>query len=396
MITIMIRNVNHAICSIECCNYFSYYGGTCQYTISSPEEIAQKEIKELGKVMDPYLAAKQQLSEYQNQLNDAISKSAGEGVSDIKSQIQKLKDSIKRHEAQLSIMEQKSIEKYKIEPELEVKLRNAQQEVLDSDLPISSVSVSGLHKALVVTINETYLTVEKDKAYYEQLIQDKYSDLPVLVRFGIIQLDGCATPQSNCDPLLGGIQMQAKNNGKCTIGLPIDRNGTDGFITAAHCVDDLPGSGDDIFQPTEDWLGWNKIGDVSVALLNVNCDCAWIDQSSSDTNISAVWSNIHTWTNIVAYVDRPVQGTYVILHGATSNLSYGIVDDPYRDSCTVIDGDYMCIDAVSTTTDISQSGDSGGTYTDYTQSTFMGMHYSSGLGASYFGPWERIEAGLDL
>lgn len=358
----------------------------------STEDVAEAEIKELGKVMDPYIAAKQQLSKYQNQLDDAIATDIGEGTADIKSQIQKLKDDIKRHEARLAVMEQESIEKYKIEPELEAKLHDAQREIVNSGLPIASVSVSGLHKALVVTIDKTQLTAENDESYYEQLIRNKYLDLPLLVRFGAVQPDGCATLKSNCNPLLGGIQIEAKNKNKCSIGLPIDRNGTKGFITAAHCANNTPGSGDDVFQPTEDLLGWNKIGDVSVRVFDTTCDCAWVEQSSSDTNISAVWSNVHVGTDITTYVDRPARGTYIILHGATGGLAYGIVDNPH----STVSYDGVSFDVVSTTTDISKGGDSGGAYTNYAQNSFIGMHYASNDFKSFFGPWENIKAELEL
>ncbi len=103
-------------------------------------------------------------------------------------------------ESTLSDMERQSIERHKIEPELEQRLRIAQQSVNDSELPVTGTSVSGIHKALVIYIDSTQLTADKNRTYYTELIQNRYSDIPVIVRFGESKLESCTVPTSNCDP----------------------------------------------------------------------------------------------------------------------------------------------------------------------------------------------------
>ncbi len=350
---------------------------------------AVAEIEEIRKVVEPYLKAKSDLSNTQNELEVLLVNGTSQQIAEKELRIQQLKMDIATYESTLSDMERQSIERHKIEPELEQRLRIAQQSVNDSELPVTGTSVSGIHKALVIYIDSTQLTADKNRTYYTELIQNRYSDIPVIVRFGESKLESCTVPTSNCDPLIGGIQMEAKNHSYCTIGLAIPRGGIDGFITAGHCVDDTSGSGDDVYQPTEDLFGSNKVGDVSVDLYQAQCDCAWIDQSSADGNQKSVWSNTNTWTAITSFTNRPSSGTNVMLHGATSTLAYAVVDDPY--ATATIDG--ITFDVVDTTTDVSSGGDSGGAWTNYSSNNFMGTHQGAVDGSrSFFIPWENVKS----
>ena len=349
---------------------------------------ALAEVQKLREVMEPYSSAKSELKESQKQLQSMISDGNGTSaeIAKLQSKVEKLKQNVANYENILDQMEQERIERYKIESALEQKLRVAQDDAVGSDLPLVGVSVSGLHHALVVTVDANQITAEKNESYYTDIIERKYADLTVHVKFDTIVDASCTHPSSNCNPLIGGIKMEAKNHSYCTIGLPMERDGVDGFITAGHCVDDASGSGDDVFQPTEDWLGWNKVGDVEIDLYQAECDCAWVEQSSEDDSEQAVWSNTNDWTTITGFTDRSAAGANIVIHGATSNLDYGIVDDP--ESRVYIDE--IWFDVVSTTTDVMDRGDSGGAVTNSAEDNFHGMNKATSSSASYYTPWENI------
>ena len=133
-------------------------------------------------------------------------------------------------------MEQERIQRYKIEPQLESQLRSAQADVNLSGLPLASVSVSGLHKALIVTLDADKMTSEKDSRYYEQMLKGQHPDLPIIVREGKSIDTTCIYPGSNCDSIIGGIAIEDTNGAGCSIGLGIPRNDITGFITALVIV----------------------------------------------------------------------------------------------------------------------------------------------------------------
>ena len=349
---------------------------------------AVAETERINKIAEPYFTAKDQLNRAEFELKTLQANGTLEQVSDKQAQIDQLKDELVGLKKTVAEAERETIERYKIDPTMEKKLRTAQSSIDHKDLPVSSTSVSGLEKVLIINLDESRFEEGKDRAYYAALFEERFSDIPVKIRFNVAVAESCQGPGSNCDPLVGGIKIEAKNHSWCSMALPIERNGADGFLTAAHCVDDGSGSADDVFQPTEDWLGWNKVGDVSIIADNADCDCAWVDQSSSESNEEAVWDGYNSWETITSYNDRPTSGTYVLVHGAKSSLGWTTVDDPNSSWYNSDTG--ITYDAVLTVAHVTDGGDSGGAWTNWDSDEFMGIHAAGDSVGSYFTPWENV------
>ncbi len=163
---------------------------------------ALAKVQKLREVMEPYSFAKSELKEFQKQLQSMISdgnRTSAE-IAKLQSKIEKLKQDVVNYENILDQMEQERIERYKIESALEQKLRVAQDDVVGSNLPLIGVSVSGLHHALVVTVDASQITVEKNETYYTDIIERRYADLSVQVKFDTIVDASCTHPNSNCNP----------------------------------------------------------------------------------------------------------------------------------------------------------------------------------------------------
>ena len=79
-------------------------------------------------------------------------------------------------------------------------------------MPVSSTSVSGLEKVLIINLDESRFEEGKDRAYYVALFEERFSDIPVKIRFNVAVAESCNGVGSNCDPLVGGIKIEAKNH----------------------------------------------------------------------------------------------------------------------------------------------------------------------------------------
>ncbi len=356
---------------------------------------AQAEIEQIEQFGIPLFEAKRELNEIKRTLEDPekVSGVSSEQIEAAQERVLELEATIQTNKNALEELEQDRIQRFKIQPDLEAELRENQQKALDSDFPIIGTSLSHSQKALVLLVDENALTKEKNKGYYQKEIRSEFTGIPLVIKFGTNIEESCTSATANCDPIVGGIQMEAKNHGVCSIGLPVTRSGVDGWITAAHCVNTGSGSANDVYQPTEDWFGWNKVGDTTVRVYAEECDCAFVDQSSSDDTEESVWRSSNNYLPITGYVDRAANGSTVVLFGAEDNsIHFGTVDDNTA-TFTINNIDF---DGVRLTSDISEGGDSGGAYTDGGGDDFLGIHKGVTGGDSFFIPWENIEDELGL
>ena len=247
--------------------------------------------------------------------------------------------------------------------------------------------------ALNLRIDVNALTAERDETYYRTLLAKEFGHVPTTISF--IEAgghDSCTGQKANCDPIVGGSSMNENGIGACTIGLPATRNNVEGYITAGHCVGNEAGDGDDVYQPSG---SGSKIGDTLVRIYDADFDCAFIDHSGLEDTQEKVWYSRNYYVSVTSYVDRVADDTLVMMTGQTSGPKAAIVDDAtdtwYYDS--------IHWDVVSTTTDVTEGGDSGAPWTSLAKSTFYGIHSGSDGSASYFIPWENVADatdGLDL
>lgn len=345
---------------------------------------AQAEVAKITPHVKELFSARSELEKVRQQ--EAISDSE---IASKESRMNELQDIIDKKTSLLKAMEEENIKRFTLEPSLKTKLEAARSyaKTLD-DLPINKVSISHSQKSLIIGIDESQLTTEKNEQYYKDLLQKEFSNIPMKVVFSISVDEACTTQTSDCDPIVGGIEMNENGVGDCTIGLPLYRSGVEGYITAGHCVGNESGTGDDVYQPA----GGSKIGDTSVRVYTASCDCAFIAHTGSEDTQTKIWYSSNTYVTITGYTDRVANGSYVLMTGSTSGPEAGIVDD--NTSIFTING--IDFDVVDLTTDITEGGDSGAPYTSLAASNFYGTHKGVHGGVSAFIPWENIEAQLGL
>lgn len=285
-------------------------------------------------------------------------------------------------------------DRYTIEPVLKTKLEQAKERAKELrselDIPFNGIGISHSKHALNLRIDVNALTVEKDETYYRTLLEKEFGNLPMIVSFTVNEDESCTSVTANCDPIVGGIEMEADGHAPCSIGLPVTRSSVEGYITAAHCVNTGSGSANDVFQPRD--AAGAKIGDTTVRVYAEECDCAFIDHSGGEDTETSIWYSSNYYISVTGYTDRVGNGSLVMFTGQTSGTKVAIVDNN-TDTFTVNSIDF---DVISTTTHVTDGGDSGGSWSSLAKSTFYGLHKGGDSGASYFIPWENVEAELGL
>jgi hypothetical protein len=297
----------------------------------------------------------------------------------------------------LAEMESKSVAKYALDPEFKEQRTNAnaiyQEIIQNNDVPLLGLSLDEDRKSLIIAFDIAKLTSEKNQQYYKELVQEKFAQVTVPIEVIFQEKVGgdesCNYRTSDCNPTWGGVYMQNEYyfNDKCTVGLPIERGTTEGWITAGHCVGDeyrnLTSSSDDVNQPYDTNP---KIGEATHMVYSNDCDCAFIKKTSADSWYEGrIWYGYNTYTTINWYTDLVSNGAYVIMTGAPSGPKAGIVND----NAAVSSG----FKVVELTTDISQQFDSGAPYTNTAKNTFYGTHKGkhSITDNSIFVPWGQIK-----
>lgn len=357
----------------------------------------QEEIAMIQPHVDELYAATVELTEKERELellNRSSVNASNESISVIEKRISELQQTIDDKTNMLAEIQEDLYERYTLEPQLKERLENAKAHALslrtEQDIPFAGIGISHFHKALNLRIDANSLTAEKDETYYRNLLEKEFEGVPILISFVTPTLDSCSTQTSNCDPIVGGIEMEAKNHSPCTIGLPLYRSSVEGYITAGHCVDTGSGTANDVFQPTES--GGTKVGDTTVKVYAAECDCAFIAHSGSEDTQEKVWYSSNFYVSVTTYTDRVANGSLVMMTGKTSGPQTAVVDDN-TDTMTV---GGINFDVVSTTTDVTQGGDSGAPWTSWAKSNFYGVHSGSNGSQSFFIPWENIETELGL
>ena len=275
--------------------------------------------------------------------------------------------------------------KHYIEPTRKNQLEQAELSLRDSisELGISSyaVNLNTLTKTIEV------FTDDSSKNTQVRALFDNYSsDIPFTLENGEFTIvnEACNSQTSDCDPIVGGIEVE----GDCTLGLPV-RTGswplyTYGFITAGHCIS----NGQDLNQPNENSP---QIGNNAVSREVVDCDCAWVPKTTFTTSKSEIWRSPNNYITVYNEADtRPADGTNIVTSGS-SGFSFG----------TVVDGTFVVTVNGIVVADFIQhdidllGGDSGSPIGDADASDILGIHKGEiEIGSNVYHvatAWEEID-----
>ena len=131
---------------------------------------------------------------------------------------------------------QQDYKKKHIDKELQKKLKEAQKLIHTSNVPVL-VSAIGF--------DHVYIQLAQKDVQVENKISTLMEEIPYVIEYGegFQRLSGtgtsnCQTPQSDCDPEIGGIAFQTSALNSCTLSVPMQMNGVDGFqllVTVFFC-----------------------------------------------------------------------------------------------------------------------------------------------------------------
>jgi len=331
---------------------------------------------------------------------------------------------------------QKDHKEKNIDKDLRNDLKEAKKEFLKSDIPFKIVAV-GFDELHIQLSPDDYLQ-------YKSQIAEILEGIPYTLESGEGMTPiSCSKTTSRCSPEIGGIKITSyavnktwihtddvpnalvtnKLTTKCSLSIPMTKNGVLGFLTAAHCMDANPSNvyleptSVKVYQPSKkkvwgyvlNYIGYAKSSTVSFGSsgsLNF-CDVAWIKDKSPNPSKNAIYFDKNkSWR--INDVRNPELGDSVNYRGYISS-STGVVGDMIvRDSVSAYYEGRMIHDLMGITNMFgaiggSQAvfGDSGGAV--FYNGEYLGMIISTGTidgrDAVYFMPWDHIDqclSGLEL
>ena len=195
-----------------------------------------------------------------------------------------------------------------------------------SNIPIFTTWVDRQNSTLVVGIEDN---ATLPLSAYRDKLTAIVGNIPMKVRFGHFIEQSCTSKISQCDPLIGGIQVEAPFNstfnahGTLNIGAT-DNLGRKGFITASHVVGN--GTGQNVGQPG---LSNRTAGQV---LTNPSLsgtrysDSAFIQTSIYSADPTKIYRGTGQTYNVINEVPstQTPYSTTVYMMGVTTGLSRGV------------------------------------------------------------------------
>lgn len=307
--------------------------------------------------------------------------------------LEKISDRLEEISAEFGKINNESRKLYATTPQQKNFLTAQQQLVRDSNIPFHSIGTDMKEGALFIGF-ENQKIADKNISKLDEMLSVPYY-------FEISEPDvdfGCQSLTSNCNPLVGGIQIQTEKdsapNGwtECSISVPMYRNvhwwTEEGFVTAGHCFGNELGN--DARQPSG---STNKVGDVTKTQNSGECDCAFVKKSSSESTLFGNWWGSNNSNPLLSKGDA-LLGDYVVMIGKESGIKVGKVISTTYDASGIQnmhkinyrmsggDSGGMVIDL--TTFNVYQGLIKGGSHTSVTPS------YTSVV------PWSHIDNALDL
>jgi hypothetical protein len=243
-----------------------------------------------------------------------------------------------------------------------------------------------------VNLNSLTRTIEivtNDESYndrVQKIISQYPTDVPFDLQNGSFTNEACPTRTSDCDPIVGGIQIIDQSpGGACSLGLPVKKSLIEyGFITAGHCAED----NDKLYQPANTASQY-QIGDSADSRYESTCDCAYIKKTTWTTSHSWVLRDPNLYLVITSEAtSRPSMGTQVVLFGVGSGFKQGEVTNP--NYTYTADGiNWNLVDTNISTT----GGDSGAPYTNAAANKILGIHKAN---AGIFSPWNEVDSRFNV
>lgn len=279
--------------------------------------------------------------------------------------------------AQLKVIDEKSINEYKIDEKSFKPLADAQKAIEASDLAFVAVDT----KLRLVSIGFD-ISLESQSGQIKDTIETLI-DVDYSVEFDTNVDDSCTSQTAYCNPIIGGLQIDM-TQGFCTLGFPVMQGTTAGYITAGHC---FVGYSDQ--SPNQ---GGYKIGDVTQSQNSGSCDCAFIDKSTDRGSTDAVFSGYNNSVSLSTKKD-PTVGKWVVLTGATtvpeSGFQVGMVN--------AVGVTYSGISDTARVIGMTAAyGDSGAPYYNLYASEFFGTHKGGNSTYEYMIQWENIANTLSV
>ncbi len=264
-----------------------------------------------------------------------------------------------------------------------LKMDLAVAEITESSIPWAMVGVDTKTKSVnVVIVGEKSLT--DYKIDIENLIS---VDVPITVSYGEYVEDlSCTTQTSDCDPIVGGIQINS--GGNCTLSLEVYTGPwywkNWGFLTAGHCY----AINDDVDQPN----GGGEIGTVTGRdFVHLgDCDCEFIDKTTGTTSQSKIWLSSNTYKAVTSKGDAAVDDWVLTSLSKTTGIDWGqvtLVEQNVQNQDLVITTGMTIFNGISAT-----HGDSGAPMMELFGNQYHGILKN----AVAFSPWSNIVPSLGV
>ena len=309
-------------------------------------------------------------------------------LSDVESQMTSILKRVQEHKESAKI-------KNHIPEKDKLKMELAVQEILESDIPFVQLGVSTQFKAVRVGIQgpETLAT-------YETQIRELLSvDVPLSLYEGVPAKTATCTNQQGvvCDPVVGGIQIEWAND-ECTLSLFVKEGwwswANEGWLTAGHCY---PVGAVGVDQPS----GNNDIGDVTNRdyTNNGDCDCEFIDKTTSRSTPSQIWLSSNTYKTITGKSDAVVDDWIIVSWSMTTGIDWGQVSEVNQ---IITDDNGKIINGVTYITGMPApiGGDSGSPIADLFGGDYHGVLNGEVLNQStpttYYSPWSNVQSSLGV
>jgi len=283
-------------------------------------------------------------------------------------------------------IQRKNIEAHKMPAKIEEFLSNAEKLVEENVDDLTGVIVNGKLRTLVV-----YAQTDEAAQQAKELVgyvETKNTHLDI--RVSTFNFSGCLDDDEECNPVMGRLQMEAENNGKCRIAVPYTDGTNEGFLTAGHCVDN---SADKVYQPEAET---NQIGDISdgtwLVSASQSCDCAWIDKRGTKTFSERIFDTGYSYGYSYYTIDdhnTPSVGTFVSM-GEADGIVHAVEIIKY-DEIEIENEMWTDMMYLDEGTDY---GDSGGAVFGNITHDFHGIISGGDTSTTIASHWNNIETAL--
>ena len=236
------------------------------------------------------------------------------------------------------------------------------------------------NNALEVRIDSKYFTEENIPKYIKTIRSLVGDEVDITVGPGEMRVAEACTSRSTseCEPIQGGVRVEADNAETGTVGYKATYNSKTGFITAGHMFVDSSGN-----QRAGTTIQQHPASTTDIGNLETNnlfkgvatwCDCAFVSELSATRSMSNGVYGMTTPTTTA----NPFVNMGVTMSGGFTGTSSGSVTNINLDYCYDLDGNGSCETAVNdaiVASYSSQGGDSGSPI--MSGNTLVGMHVAS-------------------